>query len=48
MFEVYELSGTFKSDAEIIETIKAQNGNAVMNGFIPVQVQSKEDTETLF
>ena len=47
-FQEYDLSGTFKSDAEIIEAIKAQKGNAVMNGFIPVQVQSKEETETLY
>ena len=48
MFQEYSLSGTFKTDAEIIETIKKQKGNAVLNGFIPVQVQSKEDTETLY
>ena len=47
-YQVYDLSGTFKSDAEIIEVIKAQKGVAVVNGFIPVQVQSKEETETLY
>lgn len=47
-FQEYNLSGIFKSDAEIIETVKRQNGNAVLNGFIPVQVQSKEETETLY
>ena len=47
-YNVYFLNGTFKSDDEIIARVKADNGTAVMNGFIPVKVDFKEVVEKLY
>ena len=47
-YQEYTLSGTFKNDDEIIAKVKSDNGLAVINGFIPVKVETKETIEKLY